>query len=588
MKEKRNKPPIAPVRFWRKRGRAIIYGVAAYLLVKWAVNNTFVSEVDPMLFVQIGMALLMQVGQVAMYFGFFFWMLGGRIRTKLYLPGDLPYTWDDYVGNKAVRDRLQLIVDMLMVKKGLSKALGGVHPTHTALVGPPGTGKSYAATVIAAEAGVPVLSVEAASLLGTFIGIGPLKVWNLFRKINKLAKIWDAAILYIDEIDAWGSGRSGAAGGGVFSIMGGGNMGRQILSTFLACLSGLNEPSGPIHRLRVFLRDNLGIPYHWTPPNTLVLVATNIGLERLDPALFRSGRIGQHIDIGLPSKMDIVELCEYYLFHRKYEYGVVGVPHHDSCIPERMARIAAGCSQADVAEGFNDAKRLAYQANEECITFAHWMQAIMESRAGLKQPLPLTERDQELIAIHEGGHALAAIALGEEVVVATTERYGKTGLGHIRHMPVEEHVLTTCEDVEKSLLIALASLAAEHVLGQRTPGTSKDLDIVKRLIILLISQGAIGCPLMVKMPKETGGQTVGAALPIAELTDEGHALAVQYYNHRLTEAEALMEDFRPDLRKLADLLKEHKTVYYEQVMDCIGVVWNSHELRPFTKKEEPK
>ena len=188
--------------------------------------------------------------------------------------------------------------------------------------------------------------------------------------------------------------------------------------------------------------------------------------------------------------------------------------------------------------------------------------------------------------MHEGGHAIAAIALGQEVVVATIERYGKTGLGHIRHMPVEEHVLSTGEDIEKSLLISLASLAAENVLGQRTPGTVSDLDNVKRLIILLISQGIIGSPLMVKMPKETGGQTVGAALPIAELTKGGQKLSGEYYAHRLAEVEALMRDNKDQLRKLADLLKEKKTIYYEQVMDCIGPVWDTHRLRPFIKQEE--
>jgi len=182
----RNKPPHAIIRFWRKYGKTIVLGVAAYFLAKWAVSNTFIADVDPMLFVQIGMALLMQIGQVAMYFGFFFWMLGGRIRTRLYLPGDLPYTWDDYVGNDAVRDRLKLIVDMLMVRRGLAKKLGGVHPTHTALVGPPGTGKSYAATIIAAEAGIPVLSVEAASLLGCVTGDTLVTTENGLREISGL------------------------------------------------------------------------------------------------------------------------------------------------------------------------------------------------------------------------------------------------------------------------------------------------------------------------------------------------------------------------------------------------------------------
>lgn len=580
MSQDRTKPPSAPVRFWRKRGKGIILGVSAYFLIKAALKFTFLSQVDPMMFVQIGLALIMQVMQIMVYFGFFFYMLGGRIRTKLYLPGDLVYSWDDYVGNDAVKDRLKLIVDMIMVKHGLSRALGGVHPSHTALVGPPGTGKTYAAMIIAAEAGIPVLSVEASSLLGTFIGIGPLKVWNLFKKINRLAKIWGGAILYIDEIDAWGRGRSGAAGGGIMSMMGG-NVSGQILSTFLACMSGLNEPSGVKHRLRKFLKVNFGIPYHWTAPNTLVLVATNIPLERLDQALFRSGRIGQHIEVNLPSKKDVLALVKYHLLDKKYEYDVVGVPHNETCVPRAMARIAMGQSQADIAEAFNDAKRLAYKEGVDTINFGHWMQAVMESSGGLKQPLPLTDRDLELLSIHEAGHGLMAILQGVETVVATVERYGKTGLGHVRYMAVEEHVLDTAADIEKALLISLSSLAAENVLGTRTPGTSKDLDTVKRLIILLISQGMIGSPLMVKMPKETGGQTVGIALPLAELSDDGQKVAGAYYNHRLAEATSLMEKHKGYLRAFADLLKEEKTVYYERIMEVVGDVFDTYEPTPF-------
>lgn len=581
----RHRSPPWPVRLWRRHGKKLFCLATGYALMRLAITHTFVGQLDPMLLVQIGFAFLMQIGQIIMYFGFFFMYLGGRIRSKLYKPGDLKWTWEDYVGSKPVVERAKVIVDELVTKRAAGK-LGGIRPRHVCFHGQPGTGKSYLATVIAAMAGVPVLSVEAASLLGTFIGIGPLKVWNLFRKINKLAHTWGGAILFIDEIDAWGSGRAGAAGGGTFSLLGG-NMGGQILSTFLQCMSGLNEPHGLGHRLRQFLRDNFGIPYQWRPPNTLVIVSTNIDLAMLDQALFRSGRIEQKIKIGLPNRADIFALVDYYLHQRKYDYGIVGVPHDESCEVKSMARLALGCSQADIERAINDAKSLANRERVEQISFRHWMDAVIEATVGLKQPQPLTERDQELLAIHEGGHTLAALVIGEpqEVVLATIEMYGDA-MGHIRPRPVGEHILSTGGELEAALMVSLASLAAEEVLGQRTPGTSVDLDKVKYLTNLLISQGMIGNPWMIKPVKETGGRTIGVALPIAELSEEGHRLATAYYEFRLAEMKDVLNENQEAMNTLVELLKQEKTVYHDEIMDAVGDLIVPHELRPFVW--EPK
>jgi len=387
-------------------------------------------------------------------------------------------------------------------------------------------------------------------------------------------------MMFIDEIDTIGGARGGT-GMGIMSLMGG-NVGGQILNVILSQISGINEPGGVGHRIRVWFRDNFGVPYSWRQPNVIIIGSTNKDLLTLDAALLRPGRLEEHIEFPLPDRHDLELLIDYYLNRRAYD-KMIGVPHAEDCEVEAMAWIAQGTSQAGVERAINSAKRLAAAQKLEEINLELWTQAITEAMMGLKQPMPLTERDKRLLSIHESGHVYAAKAFANQIVpFATIERYGGSGkLGHIRHMPEEQHVLSTGRDIEESLVVSLASLAAEELLGERTPGTAADLDNVRRLTLLLISQGMIGDPWMLDQPKETGGRTVGIALPIATITDKGRKVAAEYFRFRKAEIlEAMQEDLEV-LEDIAQLLAEKKAVKNGEITECIAGRLKQRQLRPF-------
>ncbi|RIE01138.1 AAA family ATPase [Cohnella faecalis] len=157
----------------------------------------------------IAMNLLFAVLFIIIQFAALFWFLA-RGRTYWILPGETGATWDDYRGNPEIVENAKRIVTLLRGVKAF-KDMGGEAIRGLLLCGPPGTGKSYLAQVIANEAQVPFAYASAPSFQNMFFGVGNLKVMRLYKKARKLAKIYGACIIFIDEVDAIGMKRQ--AGG---------------------------------------------------------------------------------------------------------------------------------------------------------------------------------------------------------------------------------------------------------------------------------------------------------------------------------------------------------------------------------------
>ena len=159
--------------------------------------------------VMIVSAMVLQIVQVVLWIGLMFGILAGRVRIKKYQPGDLDYVWEDYRGAPLVVERVKSWTTYLQGEPGFEE-LGGEHEPGVLLEGAPGVGKTYLAKVLASVAGVPLWAVDCQSLLGTFVGIGPLKVSGLFKGIrNEAIKSGKGAILFLDEIDSIGRRRGG-------------------------------------------------------------------------------------------------------------------------------------------------------------------------------------------------------------------------------------------------------------------------------------------------------------------------------------------------------------------------------------------
>jgi len=196
----------------------------------------------------------------------------------------------------------------------------------------------------------------------------------------------------------------------------------------------------------------------------------------------------------------------------------------------------------------------------------------------------------EILSYHEGGHTLAAYLWGRGktvVPVATIECYGGS-LGHIQPMELIEHILKTGEDIETTFMTYLGSLVAEELFGQRTQGTSRDLDACRAIVNLLISQGIIGHPFMVLPARETGGRTTQAGFLVANLTEDGYKCAVQYFKQRKEEATCGFRANWDAMQALAEALQEKRTLYRAQIEGVIDGLWEPLELRPFQCEGSPE
>lgn len=191
----------------------------------------------------------------------------GRSRAKLYKEERPSTTFADVAGVDEAKQDLREVIDFLRNPQRYL-AIGAHIPKGVLLVGPPGTGKTLLARAVAGEAGVPFFSASATSFVELFVGVGASRVRDLFEQAKKNAP----CIVFLDEIDAIGRTRSGAA------AFASNDEREQTLEELLVELDGFEQ------------RDAI-----------VVLAATNRA-DVLDPALLRPGRFDRQVTVDLPER----------------------------------------------------------------------------------------------------------------------------------------------------------------------------------------------------------------------------------------------------------------------------------------------
>ena len=176
-------------------------------------------------------------------------------------------------GVDEAKEELQEIVEYLRDPERFSK-LGARPPKGVLLVGPPGTGKTLLAKAVAGEAGVPFFSTSASEFVELYVGMGALRVRQLFQEARRVPN--GAAIVFIDEIDAVAKDREG---GGKFKSSGNDER-EQTLNQLLTELDGFNSESGVV----------------------ICIAATNRP-DVLDPALLRPGRFDRRVPVERPDRV---------------------------------------------------------------------------------------------------------------------------------------------------------------------------------------------------------------------------------------------------------------------------------------------
>jgi len=370
----------------------------------------------------------------------------GKSRAKIYVETKTGVTFADVAGVDEAKAELQEVVEFLKNPKKYGR-LGARVPKGVLLVGPPGTGKTLLARAVAGEAGVAFFSISGSEFVEMFVGVGAARVRDLFEQARAKAP----AIIFIDELDALGRAR----GAGPF---GGHDEKEQTLNQLLVELDGFDPMTG------------------------LVLLAATNRPEILDPALLRAGRFDRQVLVDRPDKRDRLAILQVHA--RKVRLG----PGVDL---EQVAALTPGFSGADLANLINEAALLATRRDGEAVAQDDFTQAVERIVAGLeKRNRVLNPRERRIVAHHEMGHAMVAMALpGTDPVhkVSIIPR-GVGALGYTIQRPTEDRFLMTREELDNKMAVLLGGRAAEDVIfAHLSTGAADDLakvtDIARSMVM---------------------------------------------------------------------------------------------------------
>ena len=369
--------------------------------------------------------------------GFGGFMQVGKSKAKVYMEKETGVSFDDVAGVDEAKAELQEVVEFLKDPEAYGK-LGAHVPKGILLVGPPGTGKTLLARAVAGEAGVTFFSISGSEFVEMFVGVGAARVRDLFEQARKSAP----AIIFIDELDALGRARSSG------QIAGGHDEREQTLNQLLTELDGFDPSSG------------------------IVLLAATNRPEILDPALLRAGRFDRQVLVDKPDKKGRVQILNVHMKKVKLAADVDA---------EKVAALTPGFSGADLANLVNEAALLATRRKADAVTMEDFNNAVERIVAGLeKKNRVLNPREREIVAHHEMGHALVAMALpGVDPVhkVSIIPR-GIGALGYTIQRPTEDRFLMTREELENKIAVLLGGRAAEKIIYDHLSTGAAD-DLVK-------------------------------------------------------------------------------------------------------------
>ncbi len=212
----------------------------------------------------------------------------------------------------------------------------------------------------------------------------------------------------------------------------------------------------------------------------MLLAATNRP-EILDPALLRAGRFDRQVLVDRPDRRGRVEILQVHI--RKIRVA----PEVDL---GQVAALTTGFTGADLANLVNEAATVATRRRAEQVTLADFTLAIERITAGLeKKNRLLNAYEREVVAYHEMGHALLALAppSTEAVHKVSIIPRGIGALGYTIQRPTEDRYLMSREELEKKIAVLLGGRAAEVlVFNHLSTGGADDLakatDIARAMV----------------------------------------------------------------------------------------------------------
>ena len=464
-------------------------------------------------------------GPGAMQFGM------GKSNAKIFVKPTNGIKFADVAGEDEAKDSLQEVVEYLH-NPAKYRDIGAKMPKGILLVGPPGTGKTMLAKAVAGESEVPFFSISGSEFVEMFVGMGAAKVRDLFKQAKEKAP----CIVFIDEIDAIGKKRGGAA-------LGGNDEREQTLNQLLTEMDGFE--------------DNAGV---------IILAATNRP-ESLDPALTRPGRFDRQVPVTLPDLQGRVAILKVHAAKIKT------APSIDY---DKVARMASGASGAELANIVNEAALRAVRDHRPYATQEDMEESIEVVIAGYqKKHAILTDKEKCIVSYHEIGHALVAALASHSAPVQKITIIPRTSgaLGYTMQVEQGNHYLMNKEEMLDQIATLTGGRAAEEVVfGTSTNGASNDIEKATRLARAMITRYGMSDEFgMVAMENVTnqylGGDTTLACSPETQARIDKAVSDLIKTQHE--KARRLLEEHRKKLDELAKYLYEKETITGEQFMEIL-------------------
>ena len=370
----------------------------------------------------------------------------GRSRARM-IAGDKPaITFADVAGVDEAKQELSEIVEFLKYPEKFV-ALGARIPKGVLLVGPPGTGKTLLSKAVAGEAGVPFFSISGSEFVEMFVGVGASRVRDLFDQAKKNSP----CIVFVDEIDAVGRQRGAGLGGGHDER-------EQTLNQLLVEMDGFD-----------------------TNTHVIVIAATNRP-DVLDPALLRPGRFDRHVTLDRPDIKGRREILDVHARNK---------PLDSTVDLDVLARQTPGFSGADLANLINEAAILAARANKKVIGMDELEEAIARVIAGPeRKSRRISEKEKEVIAYHETGHALVMKALPHTDPVHKVSIISRgMALGWTLSLPEEDKYLISRDELMDQIAGIMGGRVAEEIVyGDITSGAENDIQRATQMARRMVTQ----------------------------------------------------------------------------------------------------
>src|SRR5436309_7724957 len=427
--------------------------------------------------------------------------------------------WDEIAGADEAKAELLEIVEFLRDPDRFER-LGAHVPKGILLHGPPGTGKTLLAKAAANQSGAKFYSQSASAFVEMFAGLGAARIRKLFAEARKHAP----AIIFIDELDAVGTARTGH--------------------------SFNREQDQTLNQLLVEL-DGFG-----TSSRVVVLGASN-RLQDLDPALLRPGRFDRQVLVGAP---DFAGRQSILRVHTREKPLAADVDL------DQIARQTAGLTGADLANISNEAAIFAGRRGAQYVSHIDFESAMERVVAGLQQRRVVTEKEKRILAYHEAGHALMSHLVGNPQAVQKVTIVSRgQALGYTLNTPQEDRYLHTKEELLDLMKVLLAGRAAEQIVfGAVTNGAANDLERVTELARSMVFEFGMG--------DEVSSRTMRAdnyALSehTKRLRDEEQSRLCDY---AFGEARRLLSKHRRTLDVLASALLEKETLVRVELEELLS------------------